>query len=191
MYIRDGFTAEEVIQGLRALIQQADNIHGLIGQQRAKTEYLNWLGGAERSLRNMFVDGAIADALLTERLWRIDRDYSNPPTQGINLGLRAELEMQASRLSALADGLAHLATLSQRPGYQTILDTNVYLHCTMFTEVDWRTELGKEAVRIILPAAILRELDQIKINDRGPRRERACRSSRRWTPCSLPLNPPA
>jgi hypothetical protein len=149
---------------LRGLIQDAENIQ--IGEQSAKDKYLTWVETGERQLRDLFPDDAIADALLTSRHERIDRDYSYPPPRGLNIALRGEIHKQTRRLARLIEQV-------KRPGLIVILDCNVYMHCRMFTEIDWRQELGQDEVRIVLPVAVIRELDKIKYFERGSRQDRA------------------
>jgi hypothetical protein len=53
-------------------------------------------------------------------------------------------------------------------------DANVFLHCTFFTEVDWRTLADGNEVVLTLCPAVVGELDRKKFADSSPRvRERA------------------
>ena len=48
-----------------------------------------------------------------------------------------------------------------------VLDTNVYLHCTSFHEVDWPRITGRSAVTIVLPVQVFREIDRQKTENRS------------------------
>ena len=170
MRLREGFTAADSIKALDLLIQEAGNIH--IDDQ-AKRKYLAWVDTAEYKLREIFPDDTIADGLLTRRHERIDRDYSHPPTQGLNIALQAEMAKQRARLNEMIMRLKKLAVLADRPGEPVILDCNVFMHCQMFNEVDWRREIGHDHTRIILPVAVIDELDKMKYMERGNRQDRA------------------
>ena len=172
MEMRDGQVAAEVLKSLDYLIQEAGNIQ-VTRDQAGKTRYLNWIDTAEGRLRQHFTDTRIADDLLTPRFERIDRDYSNPPPLGFNIALRGEVEKQKGRLTQFRDELQQLMKWSTRAGKIAILDCNVYMHCIMFNEIDWRRELGEDVVRVVLPIAVIDELDKIKYMERGSRGDRA------------------
>ncbi|GIH24927.1 hypothetical protein Aph01nite_32370 [Acrocarpospora phusangensis] len=164
--------AAEVVKSLDYLIQEAGNIQ-VTGGKTGKTRYLNWIDATESRLRQHFAETRIADDLLTPRFERIDRDYSYPPPLGFNIALRGEVEKQKSRLIQLRDELQQLMKWSTRAGVIAILDCNVYMHCIMFNEIDWRKEFDEDAVRVVLPIAVIDELDKIKYMERGNRGDRA------------------
>lgn len=93
--------------------------------------------------------------------------------RGLNTALCGEIDKQRACLTHLIEDLERLTKLAEHPGMITILDCNVYMHCTMFSEVDWRQELGHDVVRIVLQVAVIRELDKIKYFERGNRQDRA------------------
>ena len=49
------------------------------------------------------------------------------------------------------------------------LDTNVYLHCQPFYQVNWLDIVGAKAVTIVLPPIIIRELNKHKDTSSRPR----------------------
>ena len=60
--------------------------------------------------------------------------------------------------------------------HSAFLDTNVYLHYRDFREVDWPQVVGREAVRIVVPPIVLRELRDHSDSHPVPKvRERAGR----------------
>lgn len=43
-----------------------------------------------------------------------------------------------------------------------VLDTNIFLHFRRFTLIDWKAELSRDVVVLVVPTAVLRELDRAK-----------------------------
>jgi hypothetical protein len=48
-----------------------------------------------------------------------------------------------------------------------IVDTSVYMHCRRFDEIDWRDVVGADAVTLVIPVQVLRELDEQKDQHRS------------------------
>jgi PIN domain len=44
------------------------------------------------------------------------------------------------------------------------IDTNIFIHFTFFTDVDWPTVVGASEIKIVIPPIIMRELDKHKFN---------------------------
>jgi hypothetical protein len=183
MQLRSNVRLAEAIRSLEELVRELDtdlaNVHNTGSQQR----YFDWINRTEHLLRNLFVDLDLVDGLHSERHWHIRRYWENQPAayiSGVSEGkwqqshswaiymLENELRVQ---LECLKLALAHLelfSPLSQSDGWPLVLDTNVLVHFDPFREEITRAKWQEIAqlpdspeVRLIIPALVLDELDQL------------------------------
>lgn len=73
--------------------------------------------------------------------------------------ISAEVTAQAAILKDTVQQLKQFARLKGTPGKILLLDTNSFMHCTLFTAVDWLVEFNAVMVRLIVPLLVLDELD--------------------------------
>lgn len=66
-----------------------------------------------------------------------------------------------------------LRRLAGRPGRICVLDTNALLHYTRFDQLPWPERIGQPAVRLIVPLAVIDELDNKKYARREEFQQRA------------------
>ncbi len=163
MRLQHGVTADRAIKALRELAANVETGRAEIGLgtesvRRGRDRYLSWAENAELQLRAVFAESGLLDALHSERYWRIqelDR-YSARPAALIS----AEIAKQAALLRTAAERLETYRDLATRPGTEvTVVDTNTFLHCILFTAIDWCQELQTDSVRLVLPLLVLDELD--------------------------------
>lgn len=162
MRLRPGVTASHAIKTLQELAQDAENRRawtgtGEEGLRHGRDQYLSWAEGAERQLRNLLTEPNLIETLHSPRYWRIhqlDRYAARPHPL-----IAAEIETQAALLRTVAAALESFARLAGRTGPVLVLDTNVFLQCSLFTAVDWRREFELAEVRLVVPLVVLDELD--------------------------------
>ncbi len=161
MRLRHGVTAAHAIKTLRDLAMSLETARAAVvgsdGLRRSRDQYLSWVDNAENQLRNLFAEVDLLDSLHSERYWRIHNldHYSARPAAL----LIAEIDLQLGLLLGTADRLESYRQLAERPGEVLVLDTNTFMHCTLFTQIDWLKEFNAEAVRLVLPLLVLDELD--------------------------------
>lgn len=168
MRLRHEVTARQAVEILRDLARlvknEASNLAATTegqtnrGVRHARDSYLVWADGAERRLRELFSDSDIIGLLHSDRYWRIhalDR-YSARPMAVIG----AEIEAQQALLTEAADRFDEYTRLSHQPGKALVLDTNVFLHYQLITDIDWRKGFQVDAARLFIPAQVLHELDE-------------------------------
>lgn len=63
-----------------------------------------------------------------------------------------------------------------------VLDTNVLMHCRLFDEMPWHDVFGADQVRLIIPLAVLDELDQKAYSGNKRLAKRAGKVLARLTP---------
>jgi rRNA-processing protein FCF1 len=113
-------------------------------------------------LRSVFDDDRSLH-LFDERYWRIReiKDDSVRPFPLISSAIRRH-EAQ------LQEMLAQLATYKHVCGTSdstlAILDTNIYDHYQLFTQINWNEVLGAKSVRLLVPLVVVDELDGQKDN---------------------------
>ncbi|MGD8193373.1 PIN domain-containing protein [Herbiconiux sp. P18] len=138
------------------------------------TSYMMWVEDAEETLALIYEDRNVAQRLHTERYWRIrdiEPDNTGRPTEMVV----AEREYQAHRLNGLLSQLQEFAAALSygRDESFLMLDTNVLVHGKLFTEVDWTQFTGYGSASILLPLAVIDELDKLKDSGRAGPSEKA------------------
>lgn len=166
MRLRHGVTAAHAIKTLRELADGAQAARAAITPgsdrtnewlRRGRDRYLSWTETAEPQLHSLFAETDLIASLHSERYWRIhelDRYSARPAAL-----LEAEIAVQIATLNDTADRLEGYRQLADRPGEVFVVDTNTFMHCKLFTDINWLTEFDTEAVRLILPLIVLDELD--------------------------------
>ena len=186
MRLRHGVTVEQAIQALVEISQdslQPRNITGQAPDLRVKlNSYLNWVYGAEARLRPIFADTELEDSLLTRAYWHVSMS-SIPPSPELGRLVDEELIFQAGHpgnvgdrggcLGEAADRLRALRRLADRVGSICVPDTNGILHYTRFDRLPWRERIGQPAIRLIVPLAVIDELDNKKYARREEFQQRA------------------
>lgn len=155
MRLRPGVTAMRALESLRTL----DTDLGNILPSQIPDSYLKWVEDAEVQLRSLFADDALADGLLSQRYFHIRQLIPNSVQARPWPLVDAERALQKSRLDQAVAELKSYAALADRTGHPFVLDTHVFLHYTLFTDIDWVKEFDCEQVRLIVPLIVLDELD--------------------------------
>jgi PIN domain len=175
MRLRPGFTLTQAIQTLERLLRELEtdlaNVYNS-GWRR----YPDWLASTERTLRGLFADSALADALYSERCWRIlefvgamDRQHEPRYEAQATRLLESELRVQQERLQAALEDLRLFQPMADAdpPAVPLVWDTNVLVHFDPFRE-----ELDQAAwceiaqvppgagFRVVIPVLVLDELDR-------------------------------
>ena len=162
-YPRKGQTVEHAILLLDGLIDGATSLTGSLNLNPllAANQYLVWTEGAEMLLASLY-EQSIPRGLLTERYWRI-REMAKDTMRPQPLVL-AEVSDQKRTLEDLREQLQHYRSLVEPSPEERLLicDTNVLVHGKLFHELMWNEQFGERKVRIILPLAVLDELDKLK-----------------------------
>jgi rRNA-processing protein FCF1 len=140
----------------------------------ARDQYVQAIEEAERHMRTWFVSDDWLERLHTERYWKICelREDSPRPFPLIS----QEVERQAAWLDEVIVELEAIAAeddAADLGATRAIVDTNVHLHFRPFDEVNWPAQLGVKSVRLLVPIAVLRELDEHKNRGRDPIGHRA------------------
>jgi len=138
--------------------------------------YQQWASSSSETLGFAFDHEAIEELVLTRRSWllmathRLFGEADNGPV--IHRTFRAE---QTDRVRALDELITKYNAISKRWGESAdkfvVPDTNFYLHHdVLFDEADWATiarPMDGQRVRIIVPIAVVRELDRQKVNGKN------------------------
>jgi rRNA-processing protein FCF1 len=186
MRLRHGMTVEQAIQALAQIIQESLQPRNIATQPpdlRVKlNSYLNWVNSAQARLRSVFADTELEDLLLARAYWHVSMS-SIPPSPELGRLVDEELIFQAGhpgvigdgggRLGDAADRLRGLRRLADRPGRICVPDTNALLHYTRFDQLPWPQRIGQVVVRLIVPLAVVDELDNKKYARREEFQQRA------------------
>lgn len=184
MRLRHGVTVEQAIQGLDTIIRDSLQPRNIAGSEpRVKlNSYLNWIYGAQAHLHSIFADTDLEDSLLTRAYWHVSMT-SVPPVPELGRLIDEELIFQAGhpsagdnqdgRLGEAAGRLRSLRRLADRAGSICVPDTNALLNYTRFDQLPWHQRVGKPTVRLIVPLAVIDELDNKKYARREEFQQRA------------------
>ncbi|MES9535936.1 PIN domain-containing protein [Actinomadura sp. NPDC000600] len=170
MILREGRDIDDAVRAIRQLANSAGTVRTGVADE-PKANYIKWVDDCERQLRNIFTDTDIAKDMITDRYWRLTAEGAGA-SLAFHTALGAEIEVQRDRLNALADKLEELAKVARRPGQIVIPDCNFYVHCMPMQDVKWCDVLKVEQVRLVMPYAVLDELDKVK-DMKGDRSNRA------------------
>ena len=155
MRLRNNVTISSALKSLEELSLQASNIV----TDQIPDSYLIWVENAEIQLRNLFMDGFLADDLISQRYFYIrqivPRSGQPRPWQLV----QAERDLQKNRIDQVISNIKNLNKLKEVEGTPLILDTHVFLHFNSFKTIDWLKEFGLESARLIIPLVVLDQLD--------------------------------
>ena len=123
------------------------------------------------------------DSLLGRGYWHICELSSQSAEKLLNRLIGEELVFQigfpgihgdpSGRIGEAAAGLRGLLRLSSRPGRICVPDTNALLHYTWFDQLPWPERMQVPQVRLIIPLAVVDEVDAKKYARRAEFQQRA------------------
>jgi hypothetical protein len=130
--------------------------------------YLAWCADASRQLRQHFVSPELAELA--------ERDQRDLTLGGTTLTrprefLDRSIDIWQARLNEAKRQFEALRPFVSRAGQIVVADTSAFIEGVYFTEVDWRALDGitsAEPVRLVVPIAVIDELDGLK-RDRNAR----------------------
>ena len=129
--------------------------------QNAFDRYIHWIGTAETQLRGIFSGAEAVEALHTRRYWFLLE--IGPGAEPWNF-LNAELEYQVSIMEQYQEQLRHeIETFQLADGEMAVvLDTNFLLHYKPVDHFQWKDHLDAAGHRLVIPAVVIKELDDKK-----------------------------
>lgn len=171
----DGQSMETVLAYLTEVRTNLGNM-GFGDASKVLSDYQQWVSASAERLGYAFDHEAIETLVLTRRSWllmetqRVFGEADNGPA--IHKTFAAE---RTDRLRLLDEMIGKYRSIQARWGRSSdkfvVPDTNFFLHHdVLFDEADWETFAHRrsgEKVRVIVPIAVVRELDRQKINGRN------------------------
>lgn len=152
-----------VIKVLEVQAQSLANLPGTKAYERL-SGYQNWASQASSQLRHAFDLSQVESLIDTKRHDFLFNMFGGPEPL-INHSISAEREDRARVFGAALDELKNVqASCENMPKALLVPDTNIYLHHdTPFHELDWRKIAETpDQVRVLIPMAVMRELDKAK-----------------------------
>jgi rRNA-processing protein FCF1 len=126
--------------------------------------YLQFETLAEHSLAQAFVRSDVEQLFHTPRFFELVR--LTTPGEIMNRLVVAEIGARLEDVSEAVVGLKNRrARLTYSRDHILLPDTNIFLHCKPFDELDWRELAYGEIPHIVVPIVVIEELDRLK---RGP-----------------------
>lgn len=184
-----GVDPSQVLRLLRELKSEVSNLHsvgggqGLVGSQQRMWEYLGWVDNAASRLGRV-VGATIADRLVRTRGYELL--LGNSGVFGAAVGANRPEErllntMVTNELTARSDVLERAIVELEKAkrwrswSWLVVLDTNVFLHHPQtLEELDLAELVGArdQPVQLLVPLAVVDELDRAKRNDKTKTRAR-------------------
>lgn len=155
MRLRTGITANSAIKSLTELEMGLGNLASV----DVPSPYLEWVERAETQFRHLFVDDTLAEGLQSTRYFHIRQLIPNSIQPRKAPFILAEVDLQKKNIQETITQLKSYSSLAERPGYPLVLDTNAFMHYTIFKDIDWAKEFEHAQVRLIVPLIVLDELD--------------------------------
>jgi hypothetical protein len=184
MHLRRAVTAQRAIEVIEERISATQQpLNAAADNADLKRHlYLNWVADTEARLQEIFSDAGIEDPVLGRGYWHIC-SASSSDEKLMNRLVREELRFQAGfpgiagdpggRLGEVRERLRALTQLGDRPGHICIPDTNALLHYTRFDQLPWAERVHAALVRLVIPIAVIDELDAKKYARREEFQQRA------------------
>ncbi len=149
---------------------------------QARDQYLNWVNLAQAMLGNVFADTDLSSGLMSRAYWHICNFDGH--VHVLSRLIFEELVYQTghpgvtddpthSQFREATKRLRNLASLADRAGTICVPDTNALMHYTRFDQFDWRTRPKVPRVRLIIPVAVVTEIDNKKYARRAEFWDRA------------------
>lgn len=185
MRLRRGVTVEQAVKALEGQISDSQQVsaQNASGAEVKRQTYLNWVSTTQKHLRTIFADTELEDSLLGRGYWHICSLSSQSSEKLLNRLIGEELVFQVGypgihsdpggRIGEVAAGLRGLLRLSSRPGRICVADTNALLHYIWFDQLPWAERMQVQQVRLIVPLAVIDELDAKKYARRAEFQQRA------------------
>lgn len=184
-----GFSISEALESLRRITIDLRNI-GTGTAAEVLEQYQHWSNSAAEVLGFVITSKNIEQLILTPRHWALLSMTVTGNGLVVHDVIRAE---RTDRLRTLAVVIQELEALekawSDVSAKVVAADTNVYLHHEQyFDEIDWKKLADSGEVRLLIPIAVVHELDthkrsnrQVTVSDTNtqPLRTRARVTSRR------------
>jgi rRNA-processing protein FCF1 len=152
------------IRVLRGQAQALDSLAGTSAAERLAS-YQAWASQASEMLRPAFDLVDVEYLINTQRHDFLLHQSRADAQLLINTAISAEKADRSEVFKAVLAGLEGMqASCNRLPEYLVVPDTNVFLHQeTYFDELDWDELAGVGAyLRVMLPMAVVRELDKSK-----------------------------
>ena len=164
----------DLTNAIRVVSSVADNLASLTGTSAEDrlNSYHAWASGSSALLRSALELETVEWLINTRRHdFLLAKPWADTQLL-INKAISAEQEDRSRVLKALLDELRAMeASCARLPDWLVVPDTNVFLHQDLhFDELDWDALAGISAnIRVMIPMAVVRELDKAKRAQKGKR----------------------
>ncbi|MDB4872839.1 MAG: hypothetical protein JWL97_3843 [Gemmatimonadales bacterium] len=141
-----------------------------------KRRFLSWCDEAEGQFRNHFSSSPLFDELQAT-YYRV-AGTALADIAVLNGTLNRETANWERRIEDVSKALRELLEFGARPGRAVAVDTSALMQGEFFTGFDWRTlddSLKAGAIRLIIPALVIEELDDLKRHHQKTQKSRARR----------------
>ncbi|HET6296198.1 MAG TPA: PIN domain-containing protein [Kribbella sp.] len=161
-----GANQDHVLATLRQVTTDALNLRSFGGTpQELYNKYSSWVRDSVRVLSNLLSPADIERLLLTRRYWALQATGGAGLVVAMRHLLDTEIEERHLAFEETYGRLAHEFGRWGGPGHLVVADTSVYMdHDQKFEdlEVDKILRVSGELVHLLIPIAVIDELDNLK-----------------------------
>lgn len=174
---RPGRTGEQVLSGLRDVVNAAVNLEGAGGGPIGFHEnYVRWSDNAADRLSTLLAPADVERLITTKTYWLMQAH--NPHADGSRTALiNNEVRQRIADLELEVSSLAEEAARWVGDEHLLVVDTSAWVHSPIEpADIDWWTGIDgfpSAGVHLAVPALVVDELDGLKDRGQGPVRGRA------------------
>lgn len=191
--LREDGTARALVDKLDRVLIGLGSVAGTSAELgRVIDAYVLWADAAAAELGAVLSIATVEDWVYDDRHWRL-REMPTDPQLPARDYLRRDLERRRRELTELRDRSKAAADRWVNTGDLVVLDTNLLLDVLgkengSPDDVDWNQEINSRTdICLVIPLAVLQELDKLKRHNNKDVRSRA-HSAIRWLDRNLPAD---
>jgi PIN domain len=174
--IAPGANRDNVLKALTYVHQEVFNTRSTTGTVADRyNAYIRWVADAVRMLRRQIRPSDLDELVLTRRYWALQSQPTSP-VDPVGVLVETELDEREAALDEARRSLERQIEAWTRPGLFVVADSSFYIHHPQkIDELDLREvlEIRELPVHLVLPIAVVDELDRLKEHSKKHVRWRA------------------
>ena len=190
--LRPGVQIDYAIDRVQWAASEANNAANRITGNHpsdAASHYLRWTEDATGQLGNVLTPDAVTEIVQTQAYWQLRAATGAEPR--LLSAVLGELRNRQARLEAIGQELTrwHRRWASDPAAYTIVVpDTTMFLEPNQaFQDIEWQQTVGgQQALRVVVPLAVIDELDRLKRQGNNTT-ARSARDAIRCLSATLPL----
>jgi len=166
--LASGSTARGIAQVLRERAAATSSVRTDQHERDVLNGYLQWADGSSFALRSRLTSESLDELVLTRHYWALRA--MNGSEARVRGQVATELQERNAALTQAAEDFEAEERHWRSDSPALVLDSNMLVQTTVpFENVDWAQAVGQRNCHVVLPMAVIRQLDRLKLT--GPREQ--------------------